>query len=255
MRRVTVPAVKRHLPPHWSYRDGAPVTLWICDVNGVLVDSVALVREAFRATAEHYGFACRRQDVDGVAGLWPLEAYRRLDPAGDASVRRAFHADYLRERAAELRACPGVRSTLAAARAAGVCIAAATSQGEIAEASLVSTGLSPLSECLVTQDDVRRPKPHPDAILRILTWLGADPDDPDLDAVFIGDTAADIEAGRAAGVPTIGVTYGVSAEAAIRAAEPDFVIYGFDDMRSWLVGSGAPPSRVVSDAVWPSFGA
>jgi HAD superfamily hydrolase (TIGR01509 family) len=255
MRRVTVLASERYLPPHRWFGDDAPNTLWICDVNGVLVDSAAVVREAFLATAAHFGFACQRRDVDAVTGLWLLEAYRRLDPGGDAAARRAFHAGYLRERTAELRACPGVRNTLAAARAAGVRIAAATSQGEIAEASLVSTGLAPLIECLVTQDDVLRPKPHPDAILRILSWLGADADDPDLDAVFVGDTTADIEAGRAAGVPTIGVTYGVSSEAEIRAAEPDFVIYGFDDMRSWLSGSESLPSRVVSDAAWPSFGA
>jgi pyrophosphatase PpaX len=213
------------------------VTLWICDVNGVIVDSVALVREAFVATATHFGFSCDARRFHTIKGRWLLEAYRILDPGSDAHARRAFHLRYVRERVGELRAFPGVRETLLAAKAAGTRIGAATSHGEIAEASLVQAGLYPLIDCLVTQEEVKRPKPHPDAILRAVTLLGGDPHDPDLEAVHLGDVPEDIEAGKAAGLRTIGVTYGMSREAEIRAAEPDCVIRAFHEMRCWLAGS------------------
>jgi beta-phosphoglucomutase-like phosphatase (HAD superfamily) len=65
----------RHGPTFAIGRD-LPVTIWICDVNGVLVDSTALVCQAFLATARRYGFAFTEPDRRRVKGLWLLEAYR-----------------------------------------------------------------------------------------------------------------------------------------------------------------------------------
>jgi HAD superfamily hydrolase (TIGR01509 family) len=212
-------------------------SLWICDVNGVLVDSSAIVREAFAATAARYGFTPSANAVGAIKGLGLLDAYHRLDPGGDVHIRRAFHLRYVRERVGELRAFPRVRETLSAARAAGIRIGAATSHGEIAEACLVSTGLYALLDCLVTQEEVRRPKPHPDGILRVLTLLGDGLHDPRSTAIHIGDLAEDVQAGKAAGIGTIGVTYGLAAESEIRAAEPDYVIHAFDEMHAWIAES------------------
>lgn len=219
-------------PPPAEARADANMPIWICDVNGVLLDSTAIVREAFAATAAHYGFSCRAREFGAVKGCWLLEAYRRLDAGGDPRARRAFHLGYVRERIVGVLAYPDVRDTLAAARVAGVRIGAATSHGEIAEAGLVASGLYPLIDCLVTQEEIARPKPHPDAVLRVLALLGAAVRDPRLAAVHIGDTREDIEAGRAAGLRTIGVTYGVSPENEIEAAAPDETIAAFAEMRS-----------------------
>jgi pyrophosphatase PpaX len=229
-------------PPLAGSRADANVPIWICDVNGVLLDSTAIVREAFAATAAHYGFECGAREFGMVKGCWLLEAYRRLDPGGDPQARRAFHLGYVRERIACVRAYPGVRDTLAAARAAGVRIGAATSHGEIAEAGLVVSGLYPLIDVLVTQEEITRPKPHPDAILRVLALLGADLHDPRPAALHVGDTREDIEAGRAADLLTIGVTYGVSPTHEIEAAAPDETIAAFAEMRSRI------PARRLSHA-------
>src|SRR5207244_13539363 len=94
-----------------------------------------------------------------------------------------------------------------------------------------------LIDCLVTQEEVTRLKPHPDAILRLIALLGGDARNPDLDALHVGDTVQDIEAGKAAGVRTIGVTYGMSREAEIRAAQPDPVIRAFHEMQWWVAAS------------------
>ena len=212
---------------------------WICDVNGVLIDSVAIVREAFAATAARYRFSLSERQFQAIKGVWLFEAYRILDPGGDASARRAFHLQYVHDRVADLRAFPGVSETLMAAKRMGVQIGVTTSHGHIAEACLVKTGLYSFVDCLVTQEEITRTKPHPDSILRTLSLLGADVDDDDLKALHIGDTAEDIKAGRAAGVSTIGSLYGVSSEAEIRAAGPDYVIEAFDEMWAWLPSPGS----------------
>lgn len=209
--------------------------LWICDVNGVLVDTARLAGHAFAATAEHFRFPFSECHFQMVKSLWLLEAYRVLDPGQDPFVRRAFHLHSIRDRLRDVRAYPGVREMLALARAQNIHVAAATSHGEIAEACLVNTGLYPLIDFLVTQEEVKRPKPDPDVILRVLVLSNMDSHDPDFERViYVGDTTADIQAGKAAGVRTVGVTYGLSDEPEIRMAAPDYVIHSFSDMRSFL---------------------
>jgi HAD superfamily hydrolase (TIGR01509 family) len=67
-------------------------------------------------------------------------------------------------------------------------------------------------------------KPAPDVIFTALHALGAQPGD----CLFVGDSAADMEAGRRAGVKTCAVRYGYGAAAHLAAWEPD---YWIDDLR------------------------
>jgi pyrophosphatase PpaX len=223
------------------------VTTWISDVNGVLVDSTSVVRRAFAATAAHYGFPFCDEDFRAIGGWWLLEAYRRLDRGGDAAVRRRYHLAFVRERIAEMHAYPDVHDTLNEARQRGVRVGAVTSHGEIAEACLVHTGLYAFIECLVTQEEVKRPKPWPDAVLLALDLLGAETAAARDEALYIGDTSIDVQAGKASGVCTIAATYGVSRPADLVAAAPDHMIASFADMRRFMGERGAPAAAQASE--------
>jgi pyrophosphatase PpaX len=208
---------------------------WVCDVNGVLVDTIAASRAAFAATAAESGVPFGESEYQAVKDLSLLEAYRLLGAGREPGARVRRHLTHVREQLANIRAYRHVEQTLAAARARGVRIAAATSHGATAEACLVHTGLYQYLDCLVTQEEVRRLKPHPDLILHALMLLGVDPQRRDGDVLYVGDSRLDIEAGRAAGVRTIGITGGVSTEAEIRNAGPDHVIHSFLEMRRFAV--------------------
>ena len=67
-------------------------------------------------------------------------------------------------------------------------------------------------------------KPAPDVILTALAAMGGTP----ADCLFVGDSAADMEAGRRAGVKTCAVTYGYGKREALAQFEPD---YWIDDLR------------------------
>lgn len=209
--------------------------IWVCDVNGVLIDSLAVLREAFETTAARFRIPLTARDLARVKGLWLVEAYRVLDPGGDAFARQRFHLDCMRERLGEIRAYPSVRDVLAAARAAGVAIGAATSHGEIAEACLVRTGLYASIDCLVTQEEVAHRKPHPESIQLVLALFERDGFRSLRDeALYVGDTPVDVRAGKAAGVHTVGVSYGLADEAEMRAESPDHLIDDFAQMRMFL---------------------
>src|SRR5262245_25212621 len=57
--------------------------LWICDVNGVLVDTSAILCDAFVATAAHFGFSFTGTDFTRVKRMWLIDAYRGLAPEHD----------------------------------------------------------------------------------------------------------------------------------------------------------------------------
>jgi phosphoglycolate phosphatase len=67
-------------------------------------------------------------------------------------------------------------------------------------------------------------KPAPDVIFKGLEGLGARPED----CLFVGDSAADMEAGKRAGVKTCAVRYGYGAHEALAGFAPD---YWIDDLR------------------------
>ncbi|GGA27363.1 HAD family hydrolase [Psychrobacillus lasiicapitis] len=69
------------------------------------------------------------------------------------------------------------------------------------EISLKALQMDNLFDVIITGDDVIDPKPHPEGILKALTLLELQKED----AIFVGDSEADIAAGISAGVLTIGV--------------------------------------------------
>ena len=78
-------------------------------------------------------------------------------------------------------------------------------------------------------------KPAPDVLLRSMEALGARPEE----CLFVGDSAADMEAGRRAGIRTCAVRYGYGAHEDLRRWQPD---YWVSDLRELLpAGATAAP--------------
>ena len=69
----------------------------------------------------------------------------------------------------------------------------------------------------ICADDVVNGKPHPEPVLMALQALGASPED----ALFVGDSPHDIEAGKRAGVTTVAVAWGPFPRETLEGGEPD----------------------------------
>jgi len=97
-------------------------------------------------------------------------------------------------------------------------------------------GLTPFFELIFGSDSVAKKKPAPEAVRQVLSRLSVKPSE----AIMIGDSEIDIEAGKSAGIKTVGVTYGYRDRAAI--SDADFII---DDIRELpglleIIDNGAP---------------
>jgi len=80
---------------------------------------------------------------------------------------------------------------------------------------------------IITGDDVINPKPHPEGDIKALSLLGI----TNNEAIFIGDSDADIEAGKEAHVHTIGVQWLADYQTASFSIQPDAY---FDKIQQFL---------------------
>jgi AHBA synthesis associated protein len=188
----------------------------IFDLDGVIVDSFAVMREAFAiAYAEVVG-----------EGQAPFNEYEKHLGRYFPDIMRimglpvAMEAPFVRESyrlAPQVRVFDGVRELLTDLRQRGYRLAVATGKsGPRARSLLKELGLLDRFDHVIGSDEVSRPKPAPDIMLRALQLMGVQPEE----ALVIGDAVTDIRSARAAGVLAVGATWADIDEAVLRAARP-----------------------------------
>ncbi|MEU8236381.1 HAD-IA family hydrolase [Actinoplanes sp. NPDC048967] len=198
----------------------------IFDLDGVVVDSFAVMREAFAiAYAEVVG--------EGPA---PFNEYEKHlgryfpDIMRIMGLPMAMEAPFVRESyrlAPQVRVFDGVRELLTDLRERGYRLAVATGKsGPRARSLLDELGLLDRFDHVIGSDEVSRPKPAPDIMLRALQLMGVQPEE----ALVIGDAVSDIRSARAAGVPAVGATWADIDEAVLRAARPDLLLRHPDEL-------------------------
>lgn len=191
------------------------------DVDGTLLDSTEFVLGAFAETLRRHGGETRSFPALATFVGPPLtECYQRLAPGLDPSLLCATHRAWQREHLHLVKPYPHAGKVLQTLRENGVRLAAVTARSKVSSVdSLRHAGLSDWLDLIISAEDAPRTKPHPDPLLLALERLGATP----ATAVMVGDTAADIEAGRAAGMRTIGAEYGFFG-AALATSRPDWMV-------------------------------
>ncbi len=104
---------------------------------------------------------------------------------------------------------------------------------------LEKLGLAKYFDIILGSDSVEEKKPSPRPIMKILETFSLKPDE----AVIVGDSNFDIDAGKAAGTRTIAVSYGYREIAVLKGA--DFIIDDITELLRILdeIDSGGSDSR------------
>jgi len=169
------------------------------DLDGVLVESREATERVWRDWAVRHGIdmAELRAAMHGVRSVEVIRALRpELDAVAESDAierRQAVDVD-------GLRAIPGAAAALRALREDRVAVVTSATR-PLAEARLGAAGISPPA-VMVSAGDVARGKPDPEGYLTAAERLGVDP----AEALVVEDSPPGIEAGRAAGAATVGVT-------------------------------------------------
>lgn len=193
----------------------------IFDVDGTLVDTVALHASAWVESLRHFGFEVAFNDMRAQIGKGGDQILNGLLPPDVLERRReeieAFRADlFKREYLPKARAFPGVRRLFEHIRIAGQrAVLASSGKEDEVDGYRKLADIADLVEAATSSDDAERSKPFPDifqAALDKLSPLSAH------EAMVVGDTPYDAEAARNAGLRMVGVLSGGFSEEALREA-------------------------------------
>jgi len=211
--------------------------LLVVDLDGTLVNSQALLVGLVNDTLVAQGLPATDGRLIATAIGLPLdEVFRRALPRGSAATIDELCARYRRradtqEFVRQFRLFAGVVSTLAHLRRDGLRLVIGTSKGRATSLDILThCGIADMIDEVIGGDSVARGKPHPEMVEQARRLFTA----PAERTLVVGDTTFDMEMGKAAGVATCAVTYGMHTLEALRALRPDFLIDRFEALRDVL---------------------
>jgi pyrophosphatase PpaX len=210
-------------------------TSLLFDLDGTLVDSIELIL----ASARHafIGFEGRvPTDDEWRAGIGRplLTMFREFTPDEDEVERLVarYREHQVKHHDSLVRAYEGIVDMILDLARDGHPMALVTSKVDwLAVHALKLVGLDRAIPVVVGCDSTTNHKPHPEPVEKALSLLGSAPSS----ALFVGDSPHDIEAGRAAGVYTIGVTWGAFSRAEMEACGADVVVDDVPGLRQAIL--------------------
>lgn len=199
----------------------------IFDLDGTLVNSNELIVSTFAKTLKICAPEKCFTRTELIAMMGPplsetLSPYTQKHTIPELiDVYRGF---YKEDEPKLIKSYEGVKETLAYFAAKGFHMAIVTTKfHESAAPSLVFSGAGNYINVVIGLEDIRKPKPDPEPIFKALSYF------PGANAIMIGDVDTDIQAGKNAGLPTVGVSWSYKLEA-LKQSRPDFMIDRFSDL-------------------------
>lgn len=190
------------------------------DLDGTLIDSIALLLASMRQAFD--GHPGRRpSDEEWIAGIGTPLATQLSEfctsEAETAAVTARYRSFQRVEHDRLTAVYPGALEVLETLAASGHPMAIVTSKSnEMMQRGLVHTGIARFMTSSIGSDSCARHKPDPFPVRMALAELGYAP----REAVFVGDSPHDMNAGNSAGVTTIAALWGPFTREQLQPANP-----------------------------------
>ena len=153
-----------------------------------------------------------------------------VDTSPVEALRQARKWGEVMRRVPDLPVFDGITPLLGELHAAGERMAIVTKSPDMVAKAFTERHRWPI-DIIVGYHDVRRRKPDPEGLLLALERAAASASG----SFHVGDRAEDTVASRAAGVAALGVTWGLTDDADLRASSPDRIFGTVADLRTFLL--------------------
>ena len=206
--------------------------VYLFDVDGTLLDSAEDICGAVQhvLAQKPHGKDASFEYLKSFIGLHLIDLFTEVYPDSTAEeideLIQQYRSNYLARGHKQTRRYPGVAEALAALD--GRKSTATTKGSPTTRAVLEQFGLIRYFDHVQGTDGFPC-KPAPDVVLAALRALGAKPED----CLFVGDSPADMEAGRRAGVRTCAVRYGYGKAEELARWSPDYWVADLRELISY----------------------
>lgn len=219
------------------------ITTVLFDVDGTLLDTTELIFQAFEDTfLSHDEPIPTRGEFKKVVGKPLFECYKILTGKIDVETYCQNHHDFQIANMHLSKPFEHSLSTLETLKKHSFKIAAVTSRKKKSTSlSLKQAGLSQFLDFAVFADEVTNHKPHPEALIKAMSFLKVQPEE----TIMVGDSEADILGGKNAGVKTIAAIYGFQGEK-LREFNPDYLITDIKQILEIVIANPAERGEAIS---------
>ncbi|MBI2029933.1 HAD-IA family hydrolase [Candidatus Gottesmanbacteria bacterium] len=197
------------------------------DVDGTLLDTEEFIYKAFKYTLKKHNLpTITKTQVLKIVGQQLEKTYKILSNSDNVVEYCETHRSFQVKNLHLSKPFPNTIKALRKIKKAGLKIAAVTSRSKrTSQKTLELANIYEYFDLLISSEDVKNHKPHPEPLLKALNNLGI----KSQNAVMVGDTKFDIEAGKNAKVKTIAAAYGFHKDR-VKASSPDFIIRDIIDI-------------------------
>jgi pyrophosphatase PpaX len=209
------------------------------DVDGTLLDTEEYILRAFEHVFATFRLRHLSRSSIEATGQPLEEAYKILVPELDTALLCETHRAFQDDNVSLVKLFKNTAQTLDAIRARGIKTAAVTSRKRAALESLAHAGIEDSLDYIVTGNDVRQPKPHPEGLFKALRKLEI----PAPEAIMVGDSQADMNAGKNAGTATAAALYGLGSRQSLEACQPDHFLTDISELLSVLEVETLPSTK------------
>lgn len=197
---------------------GQPACAALFDLDGVVIDSrEAQVSTLAQLAADHLGRSVDSSQISALGS--PTKALQALGVSNAWNVYKSNYDRALSDHLNKVRVFEDVVSEILKLKAAGVVVAAITSQPQRRFEAMVPKRVQDLFEFVLTYSMYTKGDKS-DGIAKALRRTSIEAER----AVYVGDQSTDLDAARKAGVSGIGVLWGFSEETELKKWTPDLLI-------------------------------
>jgi len=211
-------------------RDGFKAVLF--DLDLTLIDSSKAIVNSIKHVLDLQGYSIQKEEIAKLVGKASLEEqFQALVPSlSNDEVDEyvdCYRQHYLTHHIENTKLYPRVKETLQNLRSLDFKLGVVTGKYKKPVLEVLNYfQLTPLLNVIVTAYDVKKHKPAPDVIFEAARRLGVNVSE----CIFVGDSLADVKAGKRAGCFTIALSRKRADRRQLEEAEPDILL---DDLK-WV---------------------